>query len=159
MTRDFSDKNGRFHDDSGRFVSLETILEDREKAHEKQHSLEQKAVDLQANEYARRLENLNHAHAESVRVQQTYVTSEKYEDRVEVIDDKLDKLELNSITREVRTALIDRLVHVEAEYISRKELDLRIKPLEKAATIARILIAGAPFVGGLILYVIQQAIK
>lgn len=40
------------------------------------------ALELQAKEYARRLDELNHAHQEALRVQHTYVTADKYEDKL-----------------------------------------------------------------------------
>ena len=42
----------------------------------------QKALELQAIEYERRLTDLNHAHQEALRVQHTYITIDKYEDKM-----------------------------------------------------------------------------
>jgi uncharacterized coiled-coil protein SlyX len=55
-----------------RIIRLETQLTERDKA-----------LTKQAAEYERRLDELNHAHAEAVRVQNTYVTADKYEDYIE----------------------------------------------------------------------------
>lgn len=51
-------------------------LEERQRASER-------ALKLQAREYDRRLMVLNHAHEQAVEVQNTYVTSEKFEDFTE----------------------------------------------------------------------------
>lgn len=57
-----------------RLVRLEEgqILEGRERA------LEAKALAIQATEYARRLDELNHAHARALEVQQTYLPRELF---------------------------------------------------------------------------------
>lgn len=49
-----------------------------------------KALALQAEEYERRLTALNHAHDKAVQVQHTYVTQDKFEDRVATDQEKLE---------------------------------------------------------------------
>jgi predicted ribosome quality control (RQC) complex YloA/Tae2 family protein len=55
-----------------RIIRIETQMAEREKA-----------LLVQAAEYERRLDSLNHAHEEAMRVQHTYVTADKYEDYIE----------------------------------------------------------------------------
>lgn len=56
--------------------TLKALLDERYEAQEN-------ARQLQATEYERRLQALNHAHEQAVEVQHTYVTQDKYEDNKE----------------------------------------------------------------------------
>lgn len=69
---------------------LERILCERDRFYVGQFRSIEKARKLQAAEYARRLDVLNHAHETAVEVQHTYVTQEKYEDYVKQIDTAQD---------------------------------------------------------------------
>ena len=53
-----------------------------------------RALDLQATEYERRLDVLNHSHAEAKRVLDTYVTREIYEKDYASFDDRIKFVEL-----------------------------------------------------------------
>lgn len=97
---------------------------------ERQIAIE-KAIILQAAEYARRLDVLNHAHEKAERIQNTYVTHDKFEDnqraaqtardvisnRMELRIEKLDKAQDEFITQDLynerHIALQNRLNSVE----------------------------------------------
>lgn len=66
-----------------------------------------KALQLQAAEYERRLTDLNHAHQEALRVQHTYVTQDKYESRAKSDDDarKAETARINEILDQHKTRL------------------------------------------------------
>ncbi len=88
-----------------------------------------KAIKLQASEYERRLNALNHAHEKAVEVQHTYVTQDKYE----------DKLKSEADARVHALARIDEKFE---EYVQRwelrqREMDQTIATLSKAAAEAR----------------------
>ena len=53
----------------------------------------QKALSLQATEYERRLETLNHAHQEAQRVAHTYITLDKWEDNHSTLATRVEVLE------------------------------------------------------------------
>lgn len=67
---------------------IERIIAEHDKAHQAEHF----AVALQAKEYERRLDSLNHAHVEALRVQSTYLRADKYEDRSARVDADLEEL-------------------------------------------------------------------
>ena len=54
-------------------------LEERLRGMDEAVNLRERAVDIQANEYRRRLDELNHAHAQQVQTQATYIGREVYE--------------------------------------------------------------------------------
>lgn len=56
--------------------------EEYEKRIDERFRLNDRALELQAKEYDRRLDSLNHAHEKAVQVQHTYVTQDKYEDKL-----------------------------------------------------------------------------
>lgn len=56
------------------------------KTDRREQRLRDKALSLQATEYERRLDELNHAHAEAKEKESEYVTREKYEDYVRQAD-------------------------------------------------------------------------
>jgi len=62
-------------------------------AHERQHRLEARALELQAREYERRLSDLNHAHQQAQDVQGTYLPREVYESQQRESDVKINNLE------------------------------------------------------------------
>lgn len=87
------------------------------------------AVKLQAGEYERRLDQLNHAHEAAIEVQHTYVTQDKYEDKL-------------SSEQEARTHALARIDEKFEEYVQRwelrqREMDQTIATLSKAAAEAR----------------------
>lgn len=61
---------------------FERLLKEIEKRYEQRFREQDKALQLQAAEYSRRLTALNHAHEQAVEVQHTYVTQDKYEDKL-----------------------------------------------------------------------------
>jgi hypothetical protein len=110
-------------------VSLQDLLETkidglRELVEERTHANE-RALTLQAHEYERRLDSLNHAHEKAVEVQHTYVTADKYE---------------ASLTSEAnaRALALDRIDekfsdHVKRYELRQSELDLSIQASDNAA--------------------------
>jgi hypothetical protein len=73
---------------------------------EQQLSIEKEIRKQQAQEYERRLAELNHAHAEALRVQSTYVDEELYNrDHRETVG-RLDKLERANSEQQGRYAVI-----------------------------------------------------
>lgn len=73
-------------DSERQILELHLRLRDERMAHiatlfEQKLLAAEKALQLQALEYERRLEALNHAHAEAVKVQNTYVPRELFEQR------------------------------------------------------------------------------
>lgn len=86
----------------------------------------QTALELQAREYERRLEDLNGAHKEAIRVQHTYVTVDKYEDRMlaqelarQIAVDRLDE-QLASTTLRTDEKLEDYIKRYE---VRQREID------------------------------------
>lgn len=79
-----------------------------------------KALELQAREYSRRLEDLNHAHARAVEVQSTFVSIDKYEAATQAEErarklalDRLDeKLEEYILRYEIRQREIDQALAI-----------------------------------------------
>jgi hypothetical protein len=91
------------------------------------------ALRLQAAEYERRLATLNHAHEQAVEVQNTYVTQEKYEDKL-------------AAEAEARETALQRIDEKFADYVRRYEqrqrevdeqLTIQRTTAETAATIAQ----------------------
>lgn len=78
------------------------------------------ALSLQAGEYERRLAALNHAHEKAVEVQHTYVTQDKYE----------DKLAAEATAREAALLRVDEKF---SEYVKRYEQ--RQREVDQALTI------------------------
>lgn len=70
------------------------------------------ALELQAKEYERRLSDLNHAHAQREQRERTYVTLDKYEDKVEA-------------EAKAREIALDRLDEKHADLVKRYELRQR----------------------------------
>lgn len=87
------------------------------------------AVRLQAEEYERRLTALNHAHERAVEVQHTYVTADKYE----------DKLEAELMARNLALTRIDeRFTEFVTRYEARqREVDVLIAAQKGAAMEAK----------------------
>lgn len=86
-------------------------IEDHDKAHQAEH----KAVQLQAAEYERRLDLLNHAHAEALRVQVTYLTKDKFEDWQKMVNEELARREARINTLEqfkAKAALLGGVIGV-----------------------------------------------
>lgn len=69
----------------------------------------EQALQLQAKEYERRLDLLNHAHERQVEIQHTYVTQEKYDDRM-------------ASEEKARTLALDRIDEKFSEHIKRYEI-------------------------------------
>lgn len=84
-----------------------------------------KALGLQAREYERRLSDLNHAHEKAVQVQHTYVTQDKYE----------DKLHSEALARELALNRIDEKFqdHVKRYELRQREIDELVNTAKGAA--------------------------
>jgi hypothetical protein len=91
-----------------------------------------KALELQAAEYERRLAALNHAHEKAVAVQHTYVTQEKYEDRIKSEDAALAAALLRVDERFVATdnKFSD---YVKTQELRQREIDLALSASKGAA--------------------------
>ena len=92
-------------------MPLEVTLREYEarwKAHEERHELESDALHLQAKEYERRLDQLNHEHANAKLVQQTYLSQDVYQAEKREWDNRVRNLE------KFQNNLIGRLVVVGA---------------------------------------------
>lgn len=96
----------------------------------------QKALELQASEYERRLELLNHAHERAVEVQHTFVSVEKYEDKLsseaearKIALERLDE-KILSLDRALNDKLDDYITKTEAR---QSEMDQTIASQEGAA--------------------------
>jgi hypothetical protein len=63
------------------------LAQERWKNHHREHRDLRRAVKLQAGEYERRLDELNHAHAEAKAKEAEYVTRDKFEDYIARADD------------------------------------------------------------------------
>lgn len=89
----------------------------------------QTATKLQASEYERRLEALNHAHEKAIQVQHTYVTQDKYE----------ATLEAEKLARDIALTRIDeRFMEFVTRYEARqREVDLLIAAQKGAAEEAK----------------------
>jgi GTP1/Obg family GTP-binding protein len=62
--------------------TIPTLYEHLTKLWKSERKAVQRALKIQAKEYERRLDSLNHAHEQAVETAHTYVTLDKYEDRV-----------------------------------------------------------------------------
>ena len=67
--------------------------EERWKAHYERHDLEDRALHLQAEEYERRLDLLNHEHTRTREVQLTYVARDVYDAEKREWDNRVRNLE------------------------------------------------------------------
>lgn len=85
---------------------------------------DRKAVQLQAAEYERRLDALNHAHERAVQVQHTYVTQDKYEDKVHA-EASARSLALERIDEKFND-------HVKRYELRQREIDLNAAALKSA---------------------------
>lgn len=88
---------GRVHllpDFSMREVYLLDKTEHLKELHNLRFENEKLARELAARELARRLDDLNHAHAQAVEVQQTYVTKDVYERDLSEVKEKLEELRI-----------------------------------------------------------------
>lgn len=73
---------------------------------EQQLRFEKEIREEQAKEYARRLDELNHAHAEAVRVQNTYVSEEVYDRDHRETRERIEKIERFDSEQQGRYAMI-----------------------------------------------------
>lgn len=89
----------------------------------------EQALELQTAELARRLDTLNHAHEKAVEVQHTYVTAEKYE----------DKLESESLARSAALLRVDERFdeHVKKYEQRQREVEQQLTAAETATGIAQ----------------------
>lgn len=124
----------------GQYISLEKfvmqLMDERFSGLRRELAQEQKALRLQAEEYERRLKDLNHAHARAQEALNTFVRIDKYEDQMEseaearkLALDRLDE-KLRSLDRNINQKLDDYITKVEAR---QAEIDQAIA-LGKGAT-------------------------
>ena len=92
--------------------ALKELMLEKFKGIEQQLDSRDRALELQAEEYERRLSDLNHAHQEALRVQHTYVTGDKWEDRNKHVDEALERsvnrlisLEKSAVTQDYADSL------------------------------------------------------
>jgi phage protein D len=105
-----------------RFAAVEQQISGFEKHMSERRSSDQQALSLQAREYERRLVALNHAHEKAIEVQHTYVTQDKYE----------DKLAAEQDARQHALARIDEKFD---DYMTRA--DARVREVENALAAAQ----------------------
>lgn len=86
--------------DEVRLAILETLIAEM-----------RRALDLQAREYERRLDDLNHAHQSAMEVQARYVTRELYEERHRELMRRMEKTEDEEITYRARKQSDDDVIH------------------------------------------------
>ena len=156
------DCNGRYHDDDGRYISLREYFERLLVEHDKAHAVEHKAVELQAKEYERRLTSLNHAHEEAARIQQTYVTNEKYENRIAAVDLAVQSLD-DDLSKKIESLSQWMAVHRELPVHPQAAKDIanifdRLGPLEAFRGRAALIAAGLMAISGVVGAAIMRAI-
>lgn len=123
---------------------FEKLLDERFSNLDERFDHTNKALELQAKEYSRRLDDLNHAHAEAVRLQATFVSFDKWEDKMlseaearKIALDRLDeKLEegnrrLDEKLTEQGVRFTDKL----DEYI--KKYEIRQREIDQAMDISK----------------------
>lgn len=109
-------------------------------------SSDQAALALQATEYERRLAELNHAHEKAIEVQHTYVTQDKYEDKLKSeqdarvhalarIDEKFDDYitRADARVREVENALAAQATAAEVQARAAEDAARKAKEAAEAA--------------------------
>ncbi len=84
----------KYSEDQKNLAVLQNQVEWLEKYNKLQFENGEKALKLQAEEYERRLGDLNHAHNEAVEVQRTYIPREVYERAHGELVDRIGKIEL-----------------------------------------------------------------
>lgn len=92
-----------------------------------------KALELQAREYERRLSDLNHAHEEALRVQHTFVSIDKYEDKMKS-EEEARKIALDRLDEKI-SAMNTRFEEKLDDYIKRYEL--RQREIDQALAIGK----------------------
>lgn len=127
---------------------LEKLINDRTEAHNVVHELVRKALELQAKEYERRLESLNHAHERSIEERSNFVTKAEGITR----DERTHRLEQQ--LADLRERLIGR-DHYESDM---KALDLRIGLSEKSINTFKLFTPAGVFVGGLFVFIVEKII-
>jgi len=90
---------------------------------EERQVADRRALKLQAAEYGRRLDDLNHAHEQAREVQNTYVTTEKYEDKIAAEAEARDTALLR-VDEKFNAALV-RVDERFADHVKRWELRQR----------------------------------
>lgn len=103
---------------------------------DERHLATSKALELQAKEYERRLDDLNHAHARAIEVQNTFVSLDKYEDKLAseatartIANERLNE-RLSHVHETLDVKLEDYIKRAEAR---QNELDLAIAAQKGAA--------------------------
>jgi hypothetical protein len=138
------DKNGRFHDDNGQFVSLRDYIERLIVEHDRAHGWEHQAVKLQATEYERRLEHLNRSFERSAEDRADFLLKDRYDD-----DTKSRDREARQKAEALESADDALARKLESELKTRDaELNRRLLPLEKFKDRAAILILIGIGLGG-----------
>lgn len=120
--------------------SFEKLLDARFGAIDREFGHVQKALELQAKEYERRLDALNHAHERALEVQHTFVSIDKYEDKMEAEEQArkiaLERLDerIADLDRNINQKLDDYITKAEAR---QAEIDQAIASQEGAAAEAQ----------------------
>lgn len=106
--------------------SFEKLLDQRFANLDERFGHTDKALELQAKEYERRLADLNHAHEEALRVQHTFVSIDKYEDKMES-EEQARSLALDRLDEKIAgldRTLTDKLTDYITKYEARqREID------------------------------------
>lgn len=108
-------------------------LDERFKRVDREFEHAQKALELQAAEYERRLDDLNHAHANTERTQATFVSFDKWEDKM-MAEAEARKNALERVDERIQT-VSTRFEEKLDEYIKKYELDKR--EIDNALAIGR----------------------
>lgn len=124
-------------DEHGQFITLEkyvmSLMDERFEALRREIAKDLKALDLQAVEYERRLQDLNHAHARAQEAQNTFLREDKYED-TQKSDEVARKLALDRLDE--RIAEVNRTISAKLEdYITRYEA--RQREIDQAIDISK----------------------
>lgn len=133
-------------------ISLREYVEKVLAAHDRAHDAQHEALMLQAREYERRLDELNHAHRRANEDRLQYVTKNEGISR----DDRMHKIEMAMVGRERYDT--DRTRDEERWTSHYLWAEARLKPLERIANRAALLFAGSAIAASILTYIIIHAI-
>ena len=110
-----------------------TIVDERFVGLRRELAMDARALELQAKEYARRLEDLNHAHARAQEALNTFVRIDKYEDQVKAAE-QARKIAVERLNEKLEALSVQINTKVD-DYITKDEA--RQAKLDQAMAIQR----------------------